>query len=114
MLPPPHDKVQLHGLYVRHPDTVRCSVATDGPEELRIVAVSPDGNQRVTGTVPSRVEFATGSPHGAVADGVSDLWGLEVDWPAGTTPPAGGVPYRISCTSGNGTSLADLLVPVAP
>jgi hypothetical protein len=114
MLPPPDNKKQLHGLYVRLPDDVRCTVATDTLDTLEIVAVSPDGSQRIMGMTPERVDFGTGLLHGAVAGGVSDLWGLEVDWPSGTTPPPGGVPYRISCTSGNGTSLADLLLPPAP
>jgi hypothetical protein len=119
MLPPPLNAKQFHGLYVRHPDTVRCSVAIDLPPgtpppgvSLEIAAFSPD-RVRLTGSNPSVVEFAT-DVHGTVAGGVSDLWGLEVDWPAGTTPPVGSVPYRISCLSGNGTSLGDLLFPPAP
>jgi hypothetical protein len=108
MLPPPLNRMQAHGVFVRHPDVVRCSVATDTPgAQLEIVAVSPD-LQRISGGSPSRVEFATFA-HGTVANGVNELWGLEIDWPAGSTPPPGSVPYRIGCTSGNGTSLADLL-----
>ena len=123
MLPPPSNAKQIHGLYVRHPDTVRCSVAIDVPPgapppgvSLEIAAFSPD-RVRVAGPNPSMVEFAT-DDHGAVAGGVSELWGLEVDWPPPTTPPTplpvGSVPYRISCLSGNGTSLGDLLFPPAP
>jgi len=124
MLPPPFNAKQTHGLYVRHPDTVRCSVAIDVPPGapppgigLEIAAVSPD-RVRITSPMPSSmVDFAT-DVHGTVAGGVSELWGLEVDWPPPTTPPTplpvGSVPYRISCVSGNGTSLGDLLFPPAP
>lgn len=128
MLPPPHNAKQTHGLYVRHPDTVRCSVAIDLPPgappiglDLHIAAVSPDRVRTTSSPLPSSsVDFATDA-HGKVAGGVSDMWGLEVDWPAPPPPPAlppplpvGSVPYRISCVSGNGTSLGDLLFPVAP
>jgi hypothetical protein len=127
MLPPPFNAKQTHGLYVRHPDTVRCSVAMDLPPgapppgvSLEIAAVSPDRVRITSPTPSSRVDFAT-DVHGTVAGGVSDMWGLEVDWPAPPPPPApapplpvGSVPYRISCLSGNGTSLGDLLIPVAP
>jgi hypothetical protein len=110
MLPPPANRTQRHGVYVRHPDVVRCSVAIDvaHPTGLEIVAVSPDGFQRINGPTPGTVEFASFA-HGTIANGVDELWGLEIDWPASGAPPAGSVPYRIGCTSGNGTSLADLL-----
>jgi hypothetical protein len=124
MLPPPFNAKQIHGLYVRHPDTVRCSVSIDPPPgappmplSLEIAAVSPDRVRITSPTPSSSVDFAT-DVHGAVAGGVSDLWGLEVDWPPPTMPPTplppGSVPYRITCVSGNGTSLGDLLVPPAP
>ena len=110
MLPPPLNEKQRHGVYIRHPDVVRCSVSIDvaHPTGLEIVAVSPDGFQRLTGPTPGSVEFASFA-HGTIANGVNELWGLEIDWPAGGAPPVGSVPYRIGCTSGNGTSLADLL-----
>ena len=108
MLPPPLNKMQAHGIFVRHPDVVRCSVGANTPTaQLGIVAVSPD-MQRISGASPGQVEFASFA-HGTVANGVDELWGLEIDWAAGTTPPPGSVPYTINCTSGNGTSLADLL-----
>ena len=110
MLPPAVGSKQRHGVYVRHPDVVRCSVAIDvaHPTGLEIVALSPDGFQRIAGPTPGSVEFASFG-HGTIANGVNELWGLEIDWPAGSTPPPGSVPYRIGCTSGNGTSLADLI-----
>jgi hypothetical protein len=108
MLPPPFNRRQAHGVFVRHPDVVRCSVGTGTPgASLEIVAVSPD-LQRISGASPGQVEFAS-IAHGTVANGVNELWGLEIDWPAGASVPTGSVPYTINCTSGNGTSLADLL-----
>jgi hypothetical protein len=106
---------QFHGVYVRHPDVVRCHVAMipQHPQDplLEIAAFSPD---RVTtsGTSTSReeVEFATDA-RGAVNGGTADLWGLEVAYPSGATPPPNSVPYSIFCSSGNGTSLADLMFP---
>ncbi len=101
---------QIHGVYVRHPDLVRCRVTTHGSHpELSLTAFSPD-RVAIPGPTVSEVEFAT-APHGSVAGGTSELWGLEVDYPPGTTPIPGSVPYWITCSSGNGTSLADLLLP---
>jgi hypothetical protein len=101
---------QFHGVYVRHPDLVRCRVTTAFPDpELEITAFSPD-RVAVSGTTPSAVEFGM-DPHGTVAFGTSELWGLEVAYPPGTAPSPGSVPYSIACSSGNGTSLADLLFP---
>lgn len=101
---------QLHGVYVRHPDVVRCRVTTHfSHPELEITAFSPD-RVRTSGMSTTEVEFAT-EARGAVNGGTADLWGLEVAYPPGTTPIPGSVPYTIACSSGNGTSLADLLFP---
>lgn len=109
---PPANAVRRHGVYVRHPDVVRCTVGGVAGD-LAIVAVSPDGQRISSGSFPGSVEFATVG-HATVANGVDELWGLEVDWAAGTAVPAFDVPYSIGCRSGNGTSLADLLLPQAP
>jgi hypothetical protein len=103
---------QFHGVYVRHPDVVRCRVSTHPSHpELEITAFSPDRvSTSGTSTSATEVEFAT-TPRGAVNGGTADLWGLEVAYPSGTTPIAGSVPYGITCSSGNGTSLADLMFP---
>jgi hypothetical protein len=92
----------LHGLYVRHPDVVRCGVAST--EDLVLTAVSPDRTQR----------FSVGNDTGLFASMAqshvdqNDLWGLEVTFgPAASM--SGPVAYSIRCTSGNGTSLADIL-----
>jgi hypothetical protein len=92
----------LHGLYVRHPDVVRCGVASG--EDLVLTAVSPDRSQ----------SFSVGNDTGLFAAMAqshvdqNDLWGLEVSFgPAATM--SGPVAYSIRCTSGNGTSLADIL-----
>jgi hypothetical protein len=91
-----------HGLYVRHPDVVRCGVASN--EDLVLTAVSPDQSQG----------FSVGNDTGLFASmrqshvDQNDLWGLEVTF--GPAAKMGGpVPYTIRCTNGNGTSLADIL-----
>ena len=93
-----------HGVYVRHPDRVKCSVSSAGT--MVITAVSPDGLQSIGGTSATTPEFGN-SPHGSVAAGVDDLWGLDVSW--GPGPHTMALPYTITCASGNGTSLADLM-----
>jgi hypothetical protein len=101
---------QFHGVYVRHPDIVRCRVTSHPSDpQLEIAAFSPD-RVRTSGMMPGEVEFAT-DVHGSVNGGTSDLWGLEVAYPAGTTVSPGSVPYSIACSSGNGTSLADMMFP---
>jgi hypothetical protein len=113
MLPPPDNRKQLHGIYVRQPDEVVCSVSQHASHpQLEIKAFSPD-RVPIAGSQPRQVTFGGGG-NSTIAGGFRELWGLEVDWPSGTTPPLQSVPYTISCTSGNGTSLADLLAPVAP
>ncbi|MET0555839.1 MAG: hypothetical protein ABW221_22560 [Vicinamibacteria bacterium] len=105
---PTTDPRNSHGLYVRHPDRVNCSVVSSDPHRpMFIKAISPDGTQQIGGTAPTTTEFGN-SPRGSLAGGVADLWGLEVSWPPGTFT---GYPtkYRIECRSGNGTSLADFL-----
>lgn len=106
---------QVHGVYVRHPDVVRCrvSMTPQKPTDplLEIAAFSPDRvTTSGTSTSPDEVEFAT-EAHGAVNGGTADLWGLEVAYSSGATAPPNSVPYSIFCSSGNGTSLADLLFP---
>jgi hypothetical protein len=95
----------VHGIYVRHPDRVACRVSSVGT--MVITAVSPDQAQTIGGTSAVTPEFGN-SPHGSVAGGVDDLWGLEVSWGPGPQGPQP-LPYSISCLSGNGTSLADRL-----
>ena len=97
-----------HGVYVRHPDRLACSVVSDDPNHVMFLrAISPDGTQSIGGTTSSTPEFGN-APRGSIAGGVADLWALEVRWAPGTFT---GVPtkYRIECRSGNGTSLADFL-----
>jgi len=97
----------LHGIYVRHLDRVTCNVASSVPNAgLVLTAFSPDGLQTIGGTSSSTGEFG-GPGHAAVSGGENDVWGLQVTF--GGAPPAGylHVDYRISCMSGNGTSLAD-------
>jgi hypothetical protein len=109
-LPPPllGSPLARHGVYVRHPDRLTCGVTSADPSApMVITAVSPDGVQHVGGGSSRTPEFG-GSPHGSVAGGVDDMWGLEVRWQPGTsvlTP----VKYSIDCRSGNGTSLADVV-----
>jgi hypothetical protein len=108
MFPPPDNKRQLHGIYVRQPDVVTCSVSQHWSHpQLEIKAFTPD-KVSIPGMQPGQVTFGGGG-NSTTAGGFRDLWGLEVDWPAGTTPPPQTVPYTITCASGNGTSLADLL-----
>ena len=98
----------VHGVYVRHPDRLSCSVISNDPHRVMFIqAISPDGTQQIGGTAPTTSEFGN-VPRGSVAGGVADLWALEVTWPPGTFT---GFPtqYRIECRSGNGTSLADFL-----
>ena len=97
-----------HGVYVRHPDRVACSVISDDPNNVMFIkAISPDGTLQIGGTTSTTPEFGN-VPRGTVAGGVADLWALEVRWAPGTFT---GLPtkYRIECRSGNGTSLADFL-----
>jgi hypothetical protein len=101
---------QFHGVYVRHPDVVRCRVTSHPSHpQFEITAFSPD-RVRTSGMTSSEVEFATDA-HGSVNGGTSDLWGLEVAYPPGTPVSPGSVPYSITCSSGNGTSLADMMFP---
>jgi hypothetical protein len=103
VLAPPATSEVVHGLYVRHPDIVKCSVLSN--HGLRIEAVPPDGVS--IGALGPVVEFAT-VPHAAVNGGQADLWGLEISWAPGAAALAA-APYAIDCRSGNGTSLADQL-----
>jgi hypothetical protein len=97
-----------HGIYVRHPDQVTCSVVSDDPNNVMFVkAISPDGTQQIGGTTSTTPEFGD-VPRGSIAGGVADLWGLEVRWAPGTFTGAS-TKYRIDCRSGNGISLADFL-----
>ena len=97
----PAEKTSLHGLYVRHPDIVTCTVASKG--SLDIAVVSPDGGLSLPGSGGRSPEF--GMPL-AGYQGESGIWGIEISWAMGadTSMP---VTYKINCSSGNGTSLAD-------
>jgi len=97
----------LHGLYVRHPDVVQCSVRGDGGEPLVIRAVAPDRT-----TIPSVVDGSTGEFGTSVQgyQGPADLWGLEVSWSTSAATPPAVASYSIGCRSGNGTSLADQII----
>lgn len=100
--------VAHHGVYLRHPDRVTCGVASDDPNTpMRITAVAPDGT-RFGGQGQRTPEFAT-VPHGSVSAGGHEMWGLEIEWASGNIP-VGFMPYTIDCRSGNGASLADLLL----
>jgi hypothetical protein len=103
VLDPSMDKGQ-HGLYVRHPDILSCRVS--GIQEgLILTAIAPDRSVAAGGVSSETGRFAT------IAEshtGQNDLWGLEVSWhpSSARNVPVG---YSLSCFSGNGTSLADLL-----
>jgi hypothetical protein len=98
----------VHGVYVRHPDRLSCSVISSDPHRVMfITAISPDGTQQIGGTSPTTTEFGN-VPRGSIAAGVADLWALEVRWAPGTFTGSH-TKYRIECRSGNGTSLADFL-----
>lgn len=98
----------LHGLFVRHPDRLSCSLDRS---ELVLTLVSPDKAQTFGGTGNAVAEFDTG-PRGTLGSrsfgpGWAGLWGLQVTWNGAIPPPSAPVPYRIFCRSGNGASLAD-------
>ena len=92
-----------HGLYVRHPDVVKCTLRST--DAFIFTASSPDGAKHFSVADNQTGEFAIDQNH---YRGPSDLWSLEVFWSpnAARTQP---VSYSISCLSGNGTSLADQL-----
>jgi hypothetical protein len=103
VLDPSVDKAQ-HGLYVRHPDILSCRVNAL-QEELILTAIAPDRSVMAGGNGSATSRFATITESHAAQN---DLWGLEVSWhpSSARNVPVG---YSLSCFSGNGTSLADLL-----
>ncbi|MEP7011913.1 MAG: hypothetical protein ABJC13_16435 [Acidobacteriota bacterium] len=94
----------LHAIFLRHPDLVQCSVDS---AQLALEVVAPDGTV-ITGGFQSTGEFTTRERQ-SINNGVADAWILRVTTNAANPPPMGSlpIPYRLTCTSGNGMSQID-------
>jgi hypothetical protein len=101
----PGENKTFHGIYVRHPDIVECSVTAS--DALHIAAVAPDRATVLSHPSARTPEFGLSTQS---YQGWSDLWGIEISWSPDALRTAA-VSYSIHCDSGNGTSLADQLLP---
>lgn len=104
-----------HVIYLRHPDYLSCVFAT-GAADVMMRLLDPQNNVMVSGaTVTGFTKFPIGSSNlikSATNDGVSGRWLIEVQTlSTSTTLPAS---YSITCQSGNGHTMLDLIDTTQP
>jgi hypothetical protein len=100
-----------HPFFVRHPDRIQCSATVTGTNssaQLKVALRDPDRMFVVdNGTADTGIVDTANKSQ--VGEGVSRAWVLHVEQV--TPDPTVTIPYRVACTSGNGTTPLDYVFP---
>lgn len=90
----------IHGIHLRNPDWVSCSVGGANTANLEMRLKRPDGTVVAGGSDTTSFGEVYIGERDAVVGGVNGLWTIEVGTRGTGTLP---LSYSISCTNGNGT-----------